>query len=75
EELASGIRLAVGAARTKVFELRPAVDAPKIAVRVKPSDLALEFAARRERLRAAADADAREEAASPLPVEDAGRVL
>ena len=75
EELASGIRLAVGAARTKVFELRPAVDAPKIAVRVKPSDLALEFAARRERLRAAADADAREESASPLPVEDAGRVL
>ena len=76
EEVAAGIRLAVGAARTKVFEIRPEADAPGGAVREsRPSDVAREFAACRERLRAAAEADAREEAESPPPEEDAGRVL
>ena len=76
-ELDRGIRLAVGAARTKVFEIRsadkfrPAADAP----RMTQEKLSAVFAERVEALAALAQADAAEEAAAPLPKEDAGRVL
>ena len=40
-----------------------------------PEKLAAHFAVRREALASLAEADAAEEAAAPLPKEDAGRVL
>jgi hypothetical protein len=67
----------VGAARTKVFEIRPASKFRPAAgaPRMTPERIAAAFAGRRESLAALAAADAAEEAALPLPKEDAGRVL
>jgi hypothetical protein len=76
-ELDGGIRLVVGAARTKVFEIRSAAKFRPAAgsLRMTPEKLAALFAVRREALASLAEADAAEEAAAPLPKEDAGRVL
>ena len=76
-ELDGGIRLVVGAARTKVFEIRSAAKFRPVAgsLRMTPEKLAALFAVRREALASLAEADAAEEAAAPLPKEDAGRVL
>ena len=66
EELARGVRLQAGAARTRVFELRPASESTMADVKavMTAEEMAAAYGAARPALRKAADADARYEAAN-----------
>lgn len=76
EELAAGVRLEVGALRTRVFEIRPAAAGLTGATAVRTSaETAARYAERRRALAAEAERDAREEAAAPLPKPDNGNVI
>jgi len=69
-ELVKGLRLMVGAARTKVFEIRP-VDKVPYSRRVTSADLAALYAKRRSALAAAAKADVAYETSNAAPTSDA----
>ena len=65
-ELARGVRLQAGAARTRVFELRPAASAALAGVKavLTAADVAAAYEAARPALKKAADEDAKYEAAN-----------
>lgn len=75
-ELAAGVRLEIGASRTRVFEIRPADAGLKDATAIRTSaETAARYSARRSALAEEARRDAEEEAALPLPKPDNGNVI
>lgn len=69
-ELAQGVRLTVGAVRTRVFEIVPAARLPKTVDTVSPDELQRLYRARREELRKAAEEDRRDTERNPPPRRD-----
>jgi hypothetical protein len=74
EELAQGVFLSVGAARTKVFEIRPAASAIKLSAKMSEKRLKEIYASRRVQLSAAARADAEYEAANAVEQDTKGEL-
>jgi len=67
DELAAGIRLMVGASRTKVYEIVPEAKAISGRSVITPTDVEMMYRSSRERLRKAADEDRRYEKNNGTP--------
>ena len=70
EELARGVDLAVGAMRTRVFEIVPIEESVSPSRRMTSGRLRAIYESRREELKKAADEDMRHEKANPTPPRD-----